>query len=155
MRRRGSGGSPLRCCDAVVALALAAAVHVVMTAVAALHAGRVEGRPTDTPAAAEQPPHGAGKQASGAGQGEQAVGGLLQRGVVRHVLQGQDVTQIGQVVKQLRQAAVIGLEEDCEHQAGEELGLGVDFGAELVGVRVQGGLGGVQGPPSHDDRRFA
>ena len=59
------------------------------------------------------------------------------------------------VLEQLRHTAVISLEEDFEHQAGEKLGLGVDFGAELVGVRAQGGLGGVQGPPSHDQRRFA
>ena len=58
----------------------------------------------------------------------------------------------------LRPGSANGWKNDAtplSDQTGEQLGLGVQFGAELVGVGAQGGLSGVQGPPSHDDRRFA
>ena len=79
---------------------------------------------------------------------------LLQGGEVRDRLEGQRLAQVGQVVQQRGHAAVVGLEEDLEDQAGEQLRLGELLGAVLVGVGAQGDLGGAEGPRGHGYRRL-
>lgn len=132
-------------------LPLGAAGDVVAAGVAAVQAAGVHRSPADArasasssaPAAPPPPFHETldrrGQQRVGALlRGEQALGRLLQRGEVRHVLQAQHLYQVRQVEQHRRDAAVVGLEEGLEHQAGEELRLGVDLGAVAVGVQRQG-----------------
>src|SRR5262249_26353456 len=98
------------------------------------------------PAPAQQAADGAAQQAAEARAGQQAAAGLVQGGVVGAGPQAQGAGQVGQVLQEDGQAAVVGLEEDLEHQAGEQLRLGELLGAAAVAGTGQAALAGRQGP---------
>lgn len=83
---------------------------------------------------AQHAAHGAAQQTFDPSCREQPSGSLLQRGKMRDLLQAQNRTQFGQVGQILANAAIVGLKEDLQHQAGEQLGLRVDLWT--VEVRV-------------------
>jgi len=65
----------------------------------------------------------------------------LQRGEVRNGFQFDDGAQVRAVGQEADDAAVVGLEELFQDQAGEQLMLCELLGAEAVGVSRQGVLG--------------
>ncbi len=58
----------------------------------------------------------------------------MEGGVVGSARQADEFAPVGRVAQVLLDAAVVGAEEGHEGEAGEELGLGEDLGAEAVGV---------------------
>ena len=64
---------------------------------------------------------------------------------MRDAGQAEFLAQLGEVVQQLGDAAVVGLEEGLQGQAGEQLVLGKVLAGELRRVRGQGLLGQPQG----------
>src|SRR6516162_5567961 len=73
---------------------------------------------------------------------------------MRDLVQAEVGAQLGEVVEQGDDAAVVGLEEGLQGQAGEELVLGKVLAGELRGVGGQGLLGEAQGLAGHGPRRF-
>src|SRR5262245_3465408 len=90
------------------------AAHVVLAAAAAVHAGGVEGGQFHAAAAAQQAADGVRQQAVGAAQREQAPAGFLQGGPVGDASQAQGVGEVGPLLQQDGDAAVVGLEEDLQ-----------------------------------------
>lgn len=78
---------------------------------------------------------------------------VLERGVVWNLLEFQQVSQIGEVGKELNDPAVVGFEELSQDQHGKKLMLGKDFLRELAGIRRQRFPGGPQGHPGQRYRR--
>ena len=61
--------------------------------------------------------------------------GVLERGVVRDLVEAQRATQIGQIDEELNDAAVVRLEELPQHENGEQLVLREIVAGEWRGVR--------------------
>src|SRR5262249_48020839 len=85
---------------------------------------------------------------------QQALGRLLERGVVGDRGKAEHLTQLGPFREELFHAAVVLLEELTERQDGEELVLGVDLAVELGGVGRQGLPGHGQGGLRQPQRRL-
>jgi hypothetical protein len=85
--------------------------------------------------------HGAAEQLLHLRIGQQAVGRLLQRRVMRHGAQAEFPDQLGHVLQQRDHAAVVLPLVRLEHEQGEELVLGELVWAEPVGIRRERPLG--------------
>jgi hypothetical protein len=73
---------------------------------------------------------------------------------VRDCPQAEHNGEVRQVLKELGDPAIVGLEEGLQDQAGKELGLGVDLRTELVRVKRQGFGASREGLAGDTDRRF-
>ena len=116
----------------------AASSDIVITAVAAIQPGGVEGDEADAAATRQAPPDRNLQQAANPPEAQQADAGFLQGGEVGHVGQADGSAKIGQVAEPNGNAAIIEFEEGLEDETAEELGLGVEFGTAFTGVRPQG-----------------
>ena len=70
-------------------------------------------------------------------------------------VQAEVLPQLGEVVEELDEAPVVGLEERFEHQAREELWLGIHVRTEAMPVIGKDLLGGAKGLPGHAQRGLA
>ena len=70
------------------------------------------------------------------------------------VTQTEAVTQVGAIAEQGGDAAIVRLEENFEDQASEQLGLGIEFGAEFVGIGAQNLSSDRQGLTGNVQGRF-
>ena len=84
-----------------------------------------------------------------------AQGRLLHGGEVGHAPQPEGTAQVGQIVEQRADAAIIRLKEGLEDQTGKQLGLRKEFGAELVRIETQALGADGQGRSGDVQRRFA
>jgi hypothetical protein len=75
--------------------------------------------------------------------------GLLQRRVVRNAAKPDRLTEFGAVFKQRRHAAVVGLKELFEHQAGDQLRLRVGVRGMLGGIGRKRERGSSEGDQKH------
>ena len=73
---------------------------------------------------------------------------------MRHGAKAEAPAELGEVVQQLGEAAVVGLEEGLERQQGEQLVLGVVLAGELRGVGGQRLPRQPQRLPGHGTRRL-
>src|SRR5439155_23756124 len=110
----------------------ATTADVIQAAVATVQARGVESSAGHAAAPPQMAADSGAEQASCAGHAEQAAAGLLQGREVGNAAQTHGLTQIPPLLQQCREAAIVGLEEGLEDQAGEELRLGVQLGADLV-----------------------
>jgi hypothetical protein len=126
----------------------------VATGVTAIQAGGVEGDAGAAAPPTEEAAHSAVQQAAGAWLAEQTGRGLLQSGKVGNALQADSPGQIRGVGQVLGDAAVIGVQKGLQHQASEQLGLGIEFWTVAMGIGPQGLATDSQGRACDSQRRL-
>ena len=150
-RQLGEARVGSRLIKRVFAMLLAAltATHEIGTAVTGLQTGTVGSAALDDPASPHQVLYGRSQELLTDIGAEEALCGLMQRGMIGNPTQPQPLTDGRKIADIVLGSAIVGTQEDHERETGEELGLSKDLGAAGVRVVREGFLANREGLQDH------